>query len=151
MVVSYQWATVAQVSSTLCTLPRAVRQACSCGIVARTSEGGEKAKLFGTRWHMQGVFQQNSLFDQLVQTLSVKGRCVFLACQFKEFVSNSLIIKLLEESMTQLFLVSLFMRDNPMQLMLSALQVAYTSFQQPHPLNPKYFFSVEIYTLFTHV
>lgn len=48
---------------------------------------------------MQGVFQQNSLFDQLVQTLSVKGRRNFLARQFKEFVSNSLIIKLLEESM----------------------------------------------------
>lgn len=96
--------TVAQASGTLCTLPRAVRQACSCDIVARTSKGGEKAKLFRTRWHMQGVFQQNSLFDQLVQALSVNGRCIFLACQFKEFVSNSLIIKLLEESMIQLFL-----------------------------------------------
>jgi len=63
---------------------------------------------------MSGVFQQDSLFHQLVQTLSVKGRCIFLARQFKELVSNSLIIKLLEESMIQLFLVSLFMQDNPM-------------------------------------
>lgn len=72
---------------------------------------------------MQGVFQQNSLFDQLVQTLSVKGRCIFLARQFKEFVSNSSVIKLLEESVIQLFLVSLLMQDNPLQLMLSTLQV----------------------------
>lgn len=53
----------------------------------------------------QGVFQQNSLFDQLVQPLSVQGRYVFLAGKFEDFVSNSLVIKLLEGSTTQLFLV----------------------------------------------
>lgn len=53
----------------------------------------------------QGAFQQNSLFDQLVQPLSVQGRCIFLACKFEDIVSNSLVIKLLEESTAQLFLV----------------------------------------------
>lgn len=100
---------------------------------------------------MQGVFQKNLLFDQLVQTLSVKRRCIFLARQFKEFVSNSLIIKLLEESMIQPFLVSLFMQDNPIQLMLSTLQIAHISFKQSLPSNTKYFSPVEIQTPFTQV
>lgn len=100
---------------------------------------------------MQGVFQQNSLFDQPVQTLSVKGRCIFLARPFKDSVSNSLIIKLLEENTIQFFLVSLLMQDKPMQLMLSVIPEAHASFKQLLPLNSKYFISVEIYTMFTHV
>jgi len=68
---------------------------------------GKVKKQFRTRQPTQGVFQQNSLFDQLVQTLSVKGRRILLACQFKEFVCNSLIIKLLEEGTIWLFLVNL--------------------------------------------
>lgn len=100
---------------------------------------------------MQGVFQQHSLFDQLVQTLSVKGTCIFLARQFKEFVSNSLIIKLLEESMIQLFLVSLFMQDNPMRLMLSTLQSSINILQTATSFKPEVFFSLLKFTPPSHM
>lgn len=86
--------------------------------ITRTREAGQTANgsCLG-----QGELQQNSLFDQLVQPLSVQGRCILPACKFEDFVSNSLVIKLLGGKYNPAF--SLSMQDNPVQLLLPVHQI----------------------------